>query len=202
MKLAIVCCVAAGCIAAGAAAAQAPVVEKVDPPDWWAAHSINPVRLLIRGRNLSGARLQCARVTCSNVRVNSAGTYVFADVTIPRGLAAGAYPLTLRTAAGSAPVPFAVARPLARAGRFQGFGPDDVIYLLMPDRFANGDTANDEPAVSRGLIDRTKGRRWHGGDLGSAAVGQDVRSAAGASASATEPIQHRHDACQQHRPLW
>jgi glycosidase len=90
---------------------------------------------------------------------------VLVDVTIPRRLPAGRYTLTLRTPSGSAPVPFTVSRPLAGAGRFQGFGPDDVIYLIMPDRFANGDPANDNPAVSAGLLDRSKGRRYHGGDL-------------------------------------
>jgi glycosidase len=39
------------------------------------------------------------------------------------------------------------------------------MYLLMPDRFANGNAANDEPAVSKGILDRTQGRRFHGGDL-------------------------------------
>ncbi len=39
------------------------------------------------------------------------------------------------------------------------------MYLLMPDRFSNGDSANDDPAVSKGLLDRTKGRYYHGGDL-------------------------------------
>jgi neopullulanase len=41
--------------------AQAPTVEKVEPPNWWSGHSINPVRVLVRGRNLAGARMQCAR---------------------------------------------------------------------------------------------------------------------------------------------
>jgi glycosidase len=164
-KLAIVGWLAAGCLTAGVAAAQAPVVEKVDPPNWWADHSINPVRLLIRGRNLAGASLECPRLACSAVRVNAAGTYAFADVTIPRRLAPGSYPLTLRTGSGAAPVPFVVASPLPPAGRFQGFGPDDAMYLLMPDRFVNGTASNDEPAVSRGLIDRGEGRRYHGGDL-------------------------------------
>ncbi|HEV7588265.1 MAG TPA: alpha-amylase family glycosyl hydrolase, partial [Longimicrobium sp.] len=49
--------------------------------------------------------------------------------------------------------------------RFQGFGPDDVIYLVMPDRFANGDPSNDDPAQSPGVLDRANGRRYHGGDL-------------------------------------
>ena len=147
------------------ARAQAPVIEKVDPPNWWAGHSINPVRILVRGKNLGGATLSCARVSCSRVKSNAAGTYLFADVTIPRGLAAGSYPLTVRTAGGSARIPFTVSAPLARTGRFQGFGPNDVIYLIMPDRFANGDTANDDPAVSRGIHDRANARRYHGGDL-------------------------------------
>jgi len=165
MKLVPLMALAAWCVAAAPAAAQAPVIEKVDPPNWFAGHSINPVRLLIRGRNLGGATFQCPRVQCSGTSVNAAGTYAFVDVTIPDGTAPGAYPLTLRTTGGSAPVRFTVNAPLAQAGRFQGFGPDDVIYLIMPDRFANGNPGNDEPAVSRGLIDRGKGRRYHGGDL-------------------------------------
>ena len=43
--------------AAGVLPAQAPTVEKVEPPNWWAGHSINPVRVLIRGKNLTGARM-------------------------------------------------------------------------------------------------------------------------------------------------
>ena len=39
-------------------AAQAPEILKVDPPSWWARSSVNPVRLLIQGRNLQGARVE------------------------------------------------------------------------------------------------------------------------------------------------
>ena len=150
---------------AGTAAAQAPVIEKVDPPNWWGQHTINPVRVLIRGKNLRGATLACPKLRCARVSVNAAGTYAFVDVTIPTTARAGSYPLTLRTASGTAPVPFTVTAPLARAGRFQGFNQDDAMYLVMPDRFANGDTTNDDPAVSRGTYDRSKTRYYHGGDL-------------------------------------
>lgn len=146
-------------------AAQAPVIEKVDPPNWWGQHTVNPVRVLIRGKHLAGARLTCPRLQCGSVKVSEAGTYAFVDVTIPRTARAGSYPLTLRTAAGSAAVPFTVTAPLARAGRFQGFDQNDVMYLVMPDRFANGDTTNDAPAASPGLHDRSKTRYYHGGDL-------------------------------------
>lgn len=145
--------------------AQAPTVTKVEPPNWWRNHSINPVRLLIRGTNLSGARFDCPRLTCSKVSTNTAGTYAFVDVTVPRDAAEGSYPLTLRNNNGSVAVPFTVSAQLPPAGRFQGFGPNDVMYLIMPDRFANGDTANDRPKGAPNIIDRAKGRYYHGGDL-------------------------------------
>ncbi|HMI59196.1 MAG TPA: alpha-amylase family glycosyl hydrolase [Gemmatimonadaceae bacterium] len=145
--------------------AQAPEIEKVDPPSWWAGHSINPVRLLVRGTHLAGARATCPHFTCATRRVSASATYAFVDVTVPKSLAAGKYPLTLRTAAGSASFDFTINAPLARADRFMGFDANDVIYLIMPDRFADGDTTNDDPAVSRGLLDRKNLHRYHGGDL-------------------------------------
>ena len=145
--------------------AQAPTVSKVEPPNWWANSSVNPVRVLVRGTNLAGARFDCGRLTCGNVKVNERGTYAFVDVAIPRDAATGSHPLTVRTSSGSVAAPFSIAPRLAGHGRFQGFGTEDVMYLLMPDRFANGDPSNDDPAVSRGLLDRSKGRYYHGGDL-------------------------------------
>jgi glycosidase/predicted alpha/beta superfamily hydrolase len=165
MKMTLVRVLAASCLVAGAAAGQAPVIEKVDPPNWWTGSTINPVRVLIRGRNLTGARVECARVRCAGLLVNAPGTYAFVDVTISGAVRPGHYPFTLRTPSGSAEVPFELTAPLEAAGRFQGFGKDDVIYLVMPDRFSNGDPSNDDPAVSRGLMDRGKSRFYHGGDL-------------------------------------
>jgi glycosidase len=165
MKLALLPALVFACLAAGEADAQAPVIEKVDPPNWWAGHSVNPVRLLIRGRNLAGGTLDCPRLSCGAVTVNAAGTYAFVDVTVPAGVAPGSYPLTLRARGGRARVDFSVSPALPATGRFQGFGPDDVIYLVMPDRFANGDPSNDDPAQARGILDRSNGRRYHGGDL-------------------------------------
>ena len=142
----------------------APSVSKVEPPNWWVGHSINPVRLLIRGSGLSGARVQATDggVTVGGPLVNQRGTYLFVDVTIN---SPGSHPLKLTTADGSATAPFEALAPLPREGRFQGFSQDDLIYLIMPDRFANGDPANDDPLISKGLFDRGKPRYYHGGDL-------------------------------------
>jgi glycosidase len=145
--------------------AQAPSIIKVDPPNWWAGHTINPVRLLVRGAHLSGATVACPLLRCTAVRSSASGTSLFVDVTVASGVAPGRYPITVRTARGTAAFDFTVQAPLSARGRFAGFGPDDVIYLIMPDRFANGDPSNDDPAIARGLHDRSKGRYYHGGDL-------------------------------------
>jgi neopullulanase len=151
-----------------AAASARPAVLKVEPPSWWAGHSIDPVRLLVRGRNLAGARVEAAGaegLAIGLTRVNATGTYLFVDVAVSASAAPGPRRLKVVTAAGSTELPFELLKPLARPGRFQGFSSDDVVYLVMPDRFANGDPANDDPAVSKGLFDRTKARYYHGGDL-------------------------------------
>jgi glycosidase len=153
--------------AAAVCAAQTPSVSKVEPPNWWANHSINPVRVMLRGQNLGGARVEAvgAGVKTGLVRVNEAGTYVFVDVFIDREARPGNRLLRVSTAAGSADTNFGVNEPLPRAGRFQGFTTDDVIYFIMPDRFADGDRSNNDPRKSPGLYDRSKGRYYHGGDF-------------------------------------
>ncbi len=148
-------------------AQAAPEVLKVEPPNWWIGHSINPVRVLIRGRNLHGARVEAvgAGIKTGLVRTNAAGTYIFVDVVVDAQTKAGRRALRITTASGSVETPFEILEPLARSGRFQGFSPDDVLYLIMIDRFADGDRENNDPPQSRGLYDRAHKFRYHGGDL-------------------------------------
>src|SRR5258708_34570466 len=77
-----------------------PRVLKVDPPSWWADHSINPVRLLIRGANLGDARVAAAEgLRVGAAKVNAAGTYLFADVHIDPQTNPGLHYLHLTTPA-------------------------------------------------------------------------------------------------------
>jgi glycosidase len=148
-------------------AQNAPAVLKVEPPNWWAGHSINPVRVLIRGKNLSGARVEAvgAGLQTGLTRINAAGTYIFVDVLIEPQAQPGKRALRITTGSGTIDAPFEISAPLNRAGRFQGFTPDDIIYLIMPDRFSDGEKANNEPPQSRGLYDLRKTRYYHGGDF-------------------------------------
>jgi glycosidase len=148
-------------------AVDGPEVFKVDPPNWWAGHSINPVRLLIRGRNLSGARVEAGGrgITVGPTRVSDSGNYLFVDVSIEAQAAPGRRSLRVANSAGATEARFDITPPLPRRGRFQGWTGADAIYLIMPDRFSDGDTTNNDPAQSRGMYNRENPRSYHGGDL-------------------------------------
>jgi neopullulanase len=145
-----------------------PAVLKVEPPSWWAGSSVNPVRLLIRGSNLKSARVQVIgrgfRVVGSP-KGNERGTYLFVDVAIAPRANPGPRQLRITSASGIAHAAFEILAPLGRGGRFQGFSPADVMYLIMIDRFSDGDPANNDPPQSRGIYDRKNKFYYHGGDL-------------------------------------
>ncbi len=148
--------------------AQAPSVEKVEPPNWWGNHTINPVRLLVRGGNFKNAKVksQDKNLKVSNIRVNENGTYIFFDVEISKGAKVGKYQFEVSNSNGKSMIPFEISPELDKNTNFQGITNDDIIYLIMTDRFANGDKSNDvqknAPAISYG---RDNPRAWHGGDI-------------------------------------
>ena len=145
-----------------------PSVTKVEPPWWWARHTINPVRLLVRGQNLQGARVRPNRAATRvfNVVVNKAGTYLFLDVNISPSTRPGSYPLVVETAQGVATIPFTIGTSLDPQENFQGITANDVVYLIMPDRFADGDQSNNVPIdAPLAANDRRNPRAYHGGDI-------------------------------------
>jgi hypothetical protein len=82
-------------------AQSSPVVTKVDPPSWWSSHTVNPIRVLIRGRNLSGARIKSLSPGLRVSRVSApSASYVFADLHISPTTKPGKYLLQVETNAG------------------------------------------------------------------------------------------------------
>lgn len=128
----------------------APVITKVDPPNWWVPHTWNPLQVLITGSDLKNAVVtSTSRGFKIDTRYASDnGHYLFVYLNIGRGVKPGMYLFHVKSASGSADFKFRLDRPLEPKGRFQGFGPDDVIYLLMPDRFAVGGAATNSPPQS------------------------------------------------------
>lgn len=182
-------------INAATMAAQVPTVEKMDPPSWWVGSTINPVRVLIKGTNLGGARIESATpgITAGNFESSANGHYLFADVRLAETVRPGKYQLKVVTTGGSVMAPFEVFTPQPRLGNYNGFMPDDVIYFVFTDRFADGDPANNDPAKSKGLYDRKKGRHYHGGDLQGIIDKLPYIKSLGASAIWTTPVYDNAD---------
>jgi hypothetical protein len=121
---------------------------------------------MIHGRNFQNARVDVQGLRIINTpKINDRGTYIFVDVFIAPNATPGSRSLSVTTPRGSARASFEVLAPLKRIGRFQGFSPSDVMYLIMIDRFADGDPSNNDPPQSRGLYDRQNKFYYHGGDL-------------------------------------
>ena len=138
---------------------NSPTITKVEPPNWWANHSINPVRVLVRGENFQNSSVKSLdkNLKISNVRINSRGDYVFFDVEIPQNFKSGKYNFEISNSSGKSIIPFEILAPLN--SNVQTITNEDVIYLIMPDRFADGDVSNNKD------IDRANPRAWHGGDF-------------------------------------
>ncbi len=143
-----------------------PAVTKVEPPSWWVGLTPD-VMLLLSGHDLEATHVSCNLPTLSVSRTQSTagGNYLFVWLKIGSDTKSGTAVcrITARKGTTSFELPLAARTPTL--GKFQGLSQDEVMYLIMPDRFANGDPANDEPADAPGSHDRSKARAYHGGDL-------------------------------------
>jgi len=145
---------------------NAPLVQKVEPPNWWVGLTQDVV-VLLSGRNLQATHAACnlPEVLVSRTQSSVGGDYLFLWLKFSHQLKSGTAVCRIATAHGQTFFEFPIAARKQILERNQGLAPDDVIYLIMPDRFANGDPTNDEPADFPGSHDRSKPRAYHGGDL-------------------------------------
>ena len=157
----------------GAEASQAareadnsPVVTKVEPPNWWVG--LTPeVMLLISGRGLEATKVECnlASLLVERTQASAGGKYLFVWLKFGAETKSGTAVCRITSPEGVTSFELPIAARTETIHRFQGLAPGDAIYLIMPDRFANGDSTNDEPADAPGSHDRSKPRAYHGGDL-------------------------------------
>jgi glycosidase len=153
----------------GAAQAQQPAVERVEPPNWWIGMP-DPM-VMITGEHLAGVQTSTRTpgIRVARTLDGLGGRYEFVWLEISKAALPGKIDLDLATETGRTQLSLPLERrdpagEKASDGKgFNGFGPDDVIYLIMPDRFADGDPNNNFPAS--GAYDRNLPRAYHGGDL-------------------------------------
>ena len=143
-----------------------PAVTKVEPPSWWIG--VTPeVMLLISGHNLQANEVACNLPTVKVTHTQSAasGSYLFVWLKIATDTRSGTAVCRVTTSTGKTSFELPLATRSPTAGKFRGLSQADVIYLIMPDRFANGDPTNDQPAEAPASYDRANPRAYHGGDL-------------------------------------
>lgn len=165
-----------------AATAATPRIDRVDPPNWWA--ELPSPMLLVRGEGFGGAHfsIEGAGVSLGQSEVSSNGHWAFLWLDT-RGAGAQTVSIAVRNQYGAARVGYRLAARSPQGGRHKGFSPDDVLYLLMPDRFAcggaSGMTAGDDRAAPRG---------WHGGNLAGIEQHLDYLKQLGVTGVWTTPV--------------
>jgi len=138
----------------------APTVTKVEPPGWWT--KLTPeLMVLVSGKKLDATKVKCNldTLTVSRTQSTAGGNYLFVWLKIGAETKSGTVVCRITTPPGATSFELPLAARTETVHRFRGLEADDVMYLIMPDRFANGDASNDEPA------NKTVPRAYHGGDL-------------------------------------
>lgn len=145
---------------------KTPGVAKVEPPSWWIG--LTPeVLVLLSGHNLQATQVACnlATLRVTHTQATAGGNYLFVWLKIGADTRTGTAVCRVITPSGETSFELTLAARDSTAGKFQGLSQSDVIYLVMPDRFANGDPTNDQPTEAPDSLDRAKPRAYHGGDL-------------------------------------
>lgn len=143
-------------------------VDRIDPPNWWAGMAASDLQLMVYGNGMRGCQVSTnyPGVAVDSVTRGESQNYLFINLTLAEAVKPGGVDLQFvcdGKVLHDASYPL-LARREGSSER-QGFSSKDVIYLVVPDRFANGDPSNDQVA---GIIegpDRSDDYGRHGGDI-------------------------------------
>ncbi|MEI6900845.1 MAG: alpha-amylase family glycosyl hydrolase, partial [Bacteroidota bacterium] len=143
-------------------------LKRVEPPFWWSGFKNRELQVMVYGRNISKAEVKVRPGALKLISIHKTENpnYLFLDFTvqeikkeeislisfISEGKVVGFYDYHLKI------------REKGSAER-QGFNSSDAIYLVMPDRFSNGDTANDNIPGMKEKCNRSNPNGRHGGDI-------------------------------------
>ena len=170
--------------------ATAEQVTRVEPLSWWTGMKM-PLQLLVQGENVSEYDVAIeGGKGVSVVKVNKADSpnYVFVDVKIAANAQPGTYYIVFSKDGQSFKYPYEIAAREAGSAERPSFTTADMIYLIMPDRFANGDTTNDSTDDTDDKYARNELFGRHGGDIQGIIDHLDYISDLGATAIWCTPL--------------
>lgn len=148
-------------------AAHAATIRKVAPTYWWAGMKNPELQILLYGDNIasSDVTLSSKDITLKEVVRQDNPNYLFLYVDLSEA-APQQFNIVLKQGKKTTTVPYELKQRTRKGCEIKGFDASDVLYLIMPDRFANGDTKNDVvPGMLENKVDRNEQYGRHGGDL-------------------------------------
>ncbi|WP_373073581.1 glycoside hydrolase family 13 protein [Zeaxanthinibacter enoshimensis] len=143
-------------------------VNRVEPPNWWVGFKDNGLQLMLHGPDLGSytAKVESPGVVVRKVLPADSPNYLIIDLELSSEVRPGIMDIVLLKKGKEIQVPYELKARDKAAEEYKGFDSSDVIYLITPDRFANGNPANDKIEGLRELkVDRTDDYGRHGGDI-------------------------------------
>lgn len=151
-------------------AKKAPVVTNVEPPCWWAGMSDPSLQVMVTGPGIAAADVTAdyPGVTLKEAISLDSPNYKLLYLDITPQAKPGTIDLKFNLNGRKAVVPYELKERTRKGEEYVGFDASDVLYLLMPDRFAQGDM--DAAKALDGLdypitADRTDPNGRHGGNI-------------------------------------
>lgn len=155
-------------LATSGQAAVKPLLDRIEPAFWWSGFKNPELQLLVHGQQIS---LTKPVINYTGVQLESYITvenpnYLFINLRLSSGVQPGTFPIQFMLN-GKIVQSYDYelkAREKGSSDRI-GFNSSDVLYLIMPDRFANGDPSNDMLAEMADKLNRSDQYGRHGGDI-------------------------------------
>lgn len=161
-------------VMAGAAALQLAAakpqfkIDNIDPPYWWAGMANDTLQLLVAGPNVGAASLTVdyPGVSVADDVALDSPNYKLAYLVVSDDAKPGTVKLTFTEGKTKKTVDYQLKERSWKGTDNPGFDASDVLYLIMPDRFADGDPSNNDLRMKQEYrTDRTINHARHGGDI-------------------------------------
>tara|TARA_B100000959_G_scaffold106325_1_gene112150 strand:- start:160 stop:2010 length:1851 start_codon:yes stop_codon:yes gene_type:complete len=143
-------------------------IDHLEPPSWWIGMANNTLQLMVHGKNISDLEpeFNFHGVLINKVHRVENPNFLFIDLLLSETARPGKFDI-LFNKSGQTIISYSyeILKRTAGSAERQGFSPADVIYLITPDRYANGNPDNDSvPSLKEKPNRRNKDGR-HGGDI-------------------------------------
>ncbi|MBN2639350.1 MAG: glycoside hydrolase family 13 protein [Bacteroidales bacterium] len=148
--------------------AQKYAIKRVDPPSWWVGMKNPKLQLMVYGKNISDTRpeIDYPGVILHDVIHVESPNYLFLDLVIEPEAQAGMVQIKFMKGKKVATTySYSLNKRDMNPKLHNGYDGSDVVYLLMPDRFANGDPNNDSSPQTIEKANRKDPNGRHGGDI-------------------------------------